>query len=353
MGLIDRAVFPRDKLCGGLLTGRSRRAINAIFQTDLPQDLALVRDCASFHLASGPLATLTDVPPMALTMRRDFDGWLREQALAAGALDFGGQGLRDIDTDARSLTLASGDTLRFGAMIGADGVKSPTARALFGRAFDPARIGFALEIEAPPSDAPLRIDLDAAHWGYGWSFPKAHSTTIGIGGWQARNPDLKSQMAAYLARLGLDPGAHRIKGHHLPFGDFRRQPGRGAVVLAGDAAGLVDPITGEGIAYALESGALAARAAVAALARGKPDSALTIYLDSLRPALRELAHARRLRLLMFHPATAPTFHRGFARSRQMTRDFMHLLAGDIGYPQVMGRLTLRLPRLAAMALTGR
>ena len=123
----------------------------------------------------------------------------------------------------------------------------------------------------PPgnADRPLRIDFGAAHWGYGWDFPKSGSSTIGIGGVLSRNEDMKGAMAAYLDLLGQDP-TQPVKGHHLPFGDFRRRPGRGAVLLAGDAAGLVDPITGEGIAYALKSGQLAAQAAVQALAEDAP-----------------------------------------------------------------------------------
>ena len=77
-------------------------------------------------------------------------------------------------------------------MIGADGANSLVARTLYGEAFDHARIGFGLEIEAPApaADAPVRIDFGAAEWGYGWNFPKAGSATIGIGGVHGRNPGM-------------------------------------------------------------------------------------------------------------------------------------------------------------------
>ncbi|VAV89639.1 Geranylgeranyl/isoprenyl reductase [hydrothermal vent metagenome] len=168
--------------------------------------------------------------------------------------------------------LGKGQTLEFTALIGTDGVNSMVAKALYGRAFNPGKIGFALEIEAQstsPVDesSALRIDFDAAAWGYGWQFPKRAGHTIGICGLQACNPDMKAHLTAYPERLGQGENA-RVKGHFLPFGDFRRKPGRGNILLVGDAAGLVDPITGEGIAYALQSGRMAALAVHRAISGG-------------------------------------------------------------------------------------
>ena len=78
---------------------------------------------------------------------------------------------------ARRLTLKDGRALAYGVLIGADGANSQVARHLFGQSFDRARIGFGLEIEAGGDhvrpDAPIRIDLGAVEWGYGWVFPKA------------------------------------------------------------------------------------------------------------------------------------------------------------------------------------
>ncbi|QLQ19924.1 MAG: hypothetical protein HZT43_16740 [Exiguobacterium profundum] len=91
-----------------------------------------------------------------------------------------------------AMTLEDGTALSARALIGADGVNSAVAKALFGRAFDPAGIGFALETEVPgPPAAAAELDLAAAAWGYGWAFPKAGGTTVGVGGVAGRNPDLR------------------------------------------------------------------------------------------------------------------------------------------------------------------
>ncbi|PIV88142.1 MAG: geranylgeranyl reductase, partial [Hydrogenophilales bacterium CG17_big_fil_post_rev_8_21_14_2_50_63_12] len=84
------------------------------------------------------------------------------------------------------------------------------------------------------------------------------------GGLHAKNPALKKVFHGFLAaRFGSVPEG-RIKGHYLPFGDYRKVPGRRNVLLCGDAAGLVDPITGEGIAFAMLSGLYAAEAIIEA-----------------------------------------------------------------------------------------
>lgn len=342
--IIDKADFPRAKLCGGLITGRSRALYRQIFDRDLSPDLFEQRGTVVFHAGGAPLGPEITSPPIFLTMRWDMDAHLLDLARAAGAEDFTGRRIAKLDTDSPSVTLEDGTQLRGRVMIGADGVNSAVARALFGRAYDPATIGFALEVEAPadPVPEPIRVDLDAASWGYGWRFAKAGSTTIGVGGLEARNPDMKQALAAYRARLG-DTSDARIKGHFLPFGAYARIPGKGCVLLAGDAAGLVDPITGEGIAYALQSGAAAAAAAERAISSGRPTAALHTYQRALRPIHRALRMAGWLRPLMFSARGQPLFHRAFAGSTVLKRAYLRLLAGEVEYPAVCAFVLRRLP----------
>lgn len=348
--LIDHKRFPREKLCGGLITGRSRRHHREIFGRELPAAQFDRKTEVDFHLHGRPLGRIGDAPPLDLTMRWDFDAALCGHAIAAGAQDLTGRTVTQLDVAARCLTLAGGGQLRYGVLIGADGVNSRVARQLFGASFDRARIGFGLEIEATgrdlAPDAPIRIDIAAAGWGYGWRFPKRCSTTVGVGGILARNGDMKAAMQRYLAQLGIDEGGYRVRGQFLPFGDFRRRPGCGAVLLAGDAAGLVDPITGEGIAHALHSGRLAAEAAGAALAAGHPETALRHYLRGLRPVHASLRAARLIRPLFHVPLLQRRFEPAFRRSTTLRRQYMDLLAGEAEYADILRALARRLPALA-------
>ena len=298
--VIDKAALPRAKLCGGLFTGRARHYYRDIFGTDLDPALFEPRERIAFHLGSTPLGAPEEILPMYLTMRWDMDAHLFDLARAAGVADFTGQRIDQLDPGANRVTLADGRVLSYGCLIGADGVQSIVARALFGRPFDPDKIGFALEVEAPaePDNTLVRIDFDAAKWGYGWQFPKRGSTTIGIGGLQRHNADMKARLHQYRARLD-DDSAPRVKGHFLPFGDYKKRPGRGNVLLAGDAAGFVDPITGEGIAYALKSGQMAAKSAATALAAAAPQTAIKGYQARIKPIHQSLRMACILRPLIF------------------------------------------------------
>ena len=349
VALIDKARFPRPKLCGGLITGRCATHLKDVFNLDIDPQLFETRRNFEFFMDGKPLGRLDGVPPTHLTMRWDFDQLLVSKALAAGVADYTGQRVETLDLEANRITLQSGETLGYTCLIGADGVQSIVARALFGDPFDKSRVGFALEIEAPSQtptpDTPIRIDFAAADWGYGWSFPKRGSTTIGLGGLHDKNPDMKGHLARYLDTLHTGQDA-RVKGHFLPFGGYRSVPGRANVLLAGDAAGFVDPITGEGIGHAIQSGALAATAAADAIAAGRPDTALALYRPKTRPIRTALRSARLLRPVIFSPALKPFFASTFRASRTLKRDYMHLLSGDAEYPQLLARTALRLPRAA-------
>lgn len=357
VALIDRKTFPRDKLCGGLITGRARRHYAEIFGHDMPFEPQDRKTTVDFRYRGQPVGIIEDAPVLCATMRWDMDAMLCAHAMGAGAQDFTGRTVEEINRDARTVTLKGGAVLGYGVLIGADGVNSQVARALFGQPFDRARIGFGLEIEAVGAQidpaAPVRIDLGAAQWGYGWVFPKRCSTTVGVGGLLDKNPEMKRAMSAYCDMLGIDAAVASFKGQFLPFGDFRTVPGQGAVLLAGDAAGLVDPITGEGIGYAMQSGQLAAKAALAALSAGQAETALTRYRHALRPVHRALRMARLIRPVIFLPALEPGFARAFQRSSTLRRDYLRLMAGEVEYEQILARLVLRLPRLGLMALRAR
>lgn len=354
VALLDRAAFPRDKLCGGGVTGRAARQLADVFGLGVAPDLFLSSRRVRFAAAGRILGEIDDGPPLHLTMRRDFDARLHALAVAAGAEAYLRIRLADLDPGARTVDLADGRRLGFGVLIGADGVNSAVARHLFGRPFDPATIGFALEIEAPPAaDERVEIDLAAARWGYGWAFPKHHSLTLGVGGLHRLNPAMKAHLAAYLQRHGAAQAVPDCKGQFLPAGDFRTQPGRGAVLLAGDAAGLVDPLTGEGIAHAILSGRQAAEAAAEALAAGAPAGALPRYREALAPLHGELRQARTLaRLLFGRPSHGAMLHIITARP-SMQRRMLALLSGDVDYADIRRGFLLRLARHAAATLLRR
>ena len=331
--LVDKAVFPRGKLCGGLLSGRTAAQIARVFGTLPPGEIVQPQSDFIFSWNGKPFTGGTSPIGLHLTMRRDFDWWLLSQAEAAGVVVH--QGIRDADPGLEDgiLKLPDGQIIAWGAMIGADGVNSAVARGLFGAAFDQQTIGFCLEAEVPyaqsvrPKGAPLQIDFGGIKSGYAWSFPKKRSVTVGLGAIKSRVGDFKPVMAALMALHAKDPGSVPVKGHYIPFGDFRAVPGRGNVILAGDAAGLVDPLTGEGIAYAIESGALAAGKVADWLAGGKAGDLTEDYTAGLAGMHAALAASNHLASVM-HQRLVPAFvKRKLVSQERVQRKFFAILGG--------------------------
>lgn len=354
VALIDKAAFPRDKLCGGLITGRTVRYMDGIF--GLPVLPHLFRPSTRFRLTyqGRVIGRDDDAPALQMTMRRDFDAELHARAQAAGVTVFAPVRVTSIDTEAPGLMLSDGRTLSGRVLIGADGANSAVARALFGRAYDPAEIGFGLEVELDraemPDDDTTEVDLGAALWGYGWVFPKHGSVTLGVGGGHAQNPDMKAHFRAYLTQHAphIAPDRVKCKGAFLPFGAYRKTPGRGAVLLAGDAAGLVDPITGEGIAWAMKSGEFAGQAAAEAIRQDRP--AMEAYMARLGYIHREMAAARRIRTLIYAPIIRRHFPRVVERNPSMTRSYLRLLSGQIDYADLGSRVLWRTARRFVTAM---
>lgn len=341
VALVDRARFPRDKLCGGGLTGRAVATMERVF--DLAPDPGQSLTTRHVRIVAGDrvIGDWPEAPPLIMVMRRDFDAMLLAAALRAGAEDLTGCRVVSVDTRAPSLVLEDGRTIAARVLVGADGAAGVAARALHGRPHDPATVGFALEVEAPAQPgAAVEIDLAAAAWGYGWAFPKQASLTVGLGGVHIRNADMKAALAAYAARHGAQ--GLRCKGAFIPSG--RVVAGRGAVMLAGDAAGCVDPITGEGIAWAMETGHLAARAAIAALAAGDPASAAPRHWQAMARVRGELCRARMLSQILHRPSFQARCHRLLTAQPRLQARFLALLAGQIDYADLGLRSLWRILR---------
>ena len=325
--LVDRATFPRDKLCGGCLTLRALGVMQRVF--GLQPDPAATLTTGHVRLVAGTrvLGDLPDAPPLSMVMRRDLDAALWAEAVRRGAEPLTAR-LESVDTATPAITVAGGGSITARVLIGADGATSRVARALHGR---PPPMSFALEIEAPPRPgAVVDLDLTAAVAGYGWAFPKTGSLTLGVGGLASRNPDLRAAMATYAARHGVPSDG--CKGAFLPAGHV--QSGRGAVLLAGDAAGTCDPVTGEGLAWAMASGALAGHAAALALAAGHPAQAAGRHARAMRPVRSALFRARLLARALHHPRLNARFLNAIAASPRLQRRYLSLLAGQVDYADI-------------------
>ena len=276
--LLDRA--GRIKPCGGAIPPRLIRDF------DIPDELLVAHVTAARMVA--PSAKTVDMPIdggfVGMVDREQFDEWLRERAAAAGAVRRTGHFDHishdpDGTTVVHYLTRLSGDSetlsVRTRAVIGADGAKSAVARqSVRGGNRVPYVFAYHEIVRSPrhgQTDFHSGTDFDSKRCDvyyqgrlspdfYGWVFPHGDTTSVGIGSAQ-KGFSLRRSVGALRATAGLaDAETIRREGAPIPLRPLRRWDNGRDVVLAGDAAGVVAPASGEGIYYAMVGGQLAAEA---------------------------------------------------------------------------------------------
>jgi geranylgeranyl reductase family protein len=325
--LADRARFPRDKPCGGGVTGRALRQAPCDI-TPVVERVVHTFELRLHHHRS--FRRTSSEPLILMTQRRRLDLFLAEQAVAAGASFRDNARVEQIELGANGVTATVGGTsVTADLLVGADGANGVVARAA-GLEAGIVR-GVALEGNVPWSlldddryTSTAVVELGAPAGGYGWLFPKGEHANLGVGGWAAEGPNLRGHLARLARAYSVDPAAIvDVRGHRLP---MRRvgasTPGHDRVLLVGDAAGLVDPLSGDGIYEAFASARLAAEAILAA----DPGR----YAETLSRALDHHAGASwaAKRALDRHPAVCFWA----ARSPGVFGVVAGLLRGDVGHP---------------------
>jgi flavin-dependent dehydrogenase len=276
-----------------------------------------------------------------MTQRSRLDAYLAESAVGAGAEFHDGEGVTSIDLDGAPTVRTTRGTYSAEVLIGADG-----ANGLVGRASGlsaGAEYAVALEGSLPASDRLLdewrdyiAMDLGSIASGYGWVFPKGDHLNVGVGTWSYAGFTLRSKLARLSRSFGFNPGKlDNIRGYRLPVRARGSRIADGRVAVVGDAAALVDPLTGEGIHMAFASGSLAADSAVSLLSGETED--MSSYQRSVDHDLQpELATAAILQEL-FHLAPPP-YVALLKRSEKFWRLFCYLIRGDLTYPDFMRKI---------------
>lgn len=265
VAVLEKSALPRYKPCGG---GIVRKAMQF-----LPVDVSefIERQCyqvelnfISYHLH---FTAKRKQPIVSMTMRDKFDYSLVSAARVAGADIFSKCRVVDVDSKVDSIELMTGKgpfQARF--VVGADGALSTVAKKSgWGES---RKLIPAIESEIPVSKNEMdrfchsaRFDFGLFSSGYGWVFPKKNHLSVGVLSMRKNTVRLNDMMENYLNALGLDPSTRSKRyGYLIPVTPRNDTFMRERVLLAGDAAGFANPITGEGISFALLSGQIAADA---------------------------------------------------------------------------------------------
>jgi len=290
---LEKRIMPRPKLCAGAL---SPRAV-AMLDFDIAEAVECEVHGAVIYSRTGqPIEMSTQETRGLVVDRPRFDHLLLKRAAAAGAQVQEGEAVVKV-TPGQIIEVQTGRaTYRARHLIGADGANSVVARAL---AYPRGHVGYALECVIPDRHEIIRRHPELPVFfygylpsGYGWIFPRQGGASVGIGVFAGHARAIRALFRDFLDALSLPAEyAQRCRGFPRPactIGTLRRY-GRENILVAGDAACLIDPMTGEGISYAMQSGELAARSILGSLLGHEPAS--RAYGRALRSIRHDLLFA--------------------------------------------------------------
>lgn len=350
--VLERAEHPRYKTCGGGLIGASLAAVDG--QIEVP-----ARDqirSATFTLrGEREFSRENDEPILAMVMREEFDAALLRRATGNGAVVRQRAPVRALDQAGgrASARLADGSVVTARVIIGADGSSGVSARHV-GVRFDQVDLGLELEIAVPPHVERQWAGRVLLDWGeipasYGWVFPKGDRLTVGVIAARGNGDATRDYLREFTDRLKLGSfDVLRDSGHLTRCRSDASGLRNGRVIVAGDAAGLLDPWTREGISFALRSGALAGEFAAKAAASQRAEdakSSLDEYVAAVNRVLVPDMRAGRTLLSAFTRHTG-TFHSGLG-SPKGWRVFVKMCRSDIALSALVSRPSARLA-LAAL-----
>lgn len=329
--VLDRAHFPRYKTCGGGLIGPTLAALPTGFNVPARTDVHR----ATFSLAGRRWADRrSERQLLRLVDRAEFDAALLDSARGAGAHVEHGVTVTDIEQDADQVTLTTSQgpmTARH--VIGADGSTSRIARHV-GVALSSVDLGLEVELETGDQHARWegRVHLD---WGadpgtYAWVFPKGDTLTVGVIQSRGNAPATRAYLSSFVSGMGLASLTEVMSSGHLTRTRTVGSPlSRGRVLVAGDAAGLLEPWTREGISFAVRSGQYAGRAVADGVGRVGDDPAVVqaAYDMAVEATLAREMVAGRIALRAFERNPA-LMHHIVARTERGWREFTRLTGGD-------------------------
>ena len=330
--LVDKADFPRDKVCGGALSSRA---------AELLTDSGMISTAELDRLTEKTHRTLllwnrdellrkytSDSCPVRIISRMEFDNFLLEKAASSGAEVITDETAVSIDSS--SVKTSSGRSIRYSFLVGADGCNSFVRKTSFGRSG--RKTGIGLEYLLPLSEVNditdgLHIHFGYLPYGYAWVFPGRENICIGAGvvGSKASPQDVKSALMEFLDTREISVRNHTMKAASIPSLSLHRSMGAGQVYLAGDAAGLVDQVSGEGLGHAIESGFLVAEAIISGGDRK------TMLIRANEGCLGTVRQSEFYRHLLFSRLTDKLAMRKLRESEAFARGYWNLISGNQSY----------------------
>lgn len=355
--LLERAAIPRYKTCGGGLIGCSQRFLPANLGVTVHDEIEAV----TFGLRGRWQRTMssTGAARCRMVFRDELDAALTRAAAEAGATVRDRTAVLAVEDEdgVVALRTGAGDVVRGRAVVGADGSASRVGRHIGVRC---EQVDLALEVEVPVDRGTAsrwrgRMLLE---WGplpgsFGWVFPKGDICTAGVVAAKGQGEATKSYLREFLSRHGFDRLTPLHDTGHLTRCRSRDSPlARDRVLVAGDAAGLCDPWSREGISFALRSGVRAGEAAVR-IVRAEDAAGLERaragYAAAIQPTLGAEMRASRQVMDLFTRRPG-VLHTALTAVPPVWRGVDAYLTGTTSIPELLGTRTARAALRAVRAL---
>ncbi|MEL6579450.1 MAG: geranylgeranyl reductase family protein [Cyanobacteria bacterium J06621_12] len=341
--VLEKANFPRDKSCGGGISPAIAQWFDFDFAPVIQNHVSQVK--YTFKMADPAEVKLQGVTPMWMVGRSQFDNFLIEQATDKGAEFKSGVEVTGASLEGETWQVQTSEGTFAGKyLIAADGANSTVAK-LLGMEDTSTIAAASLQVPGELSDRRKQtafFDFGSLKNGFMWCFPKADGYSFSAA--YVRNPkgkpdELKKQLTKYAELFGLDASQGEYKEHPLNLWDQERSLHSDRALLAGEAAGMVDPLIGEGIRPAMFTGVRAAGAVMEALSGDA--NALASYTESINQEWgANLAKADFLAGLFFK---APKIAYKMGVKRPSAGQLMgKILCGELSYSQVAEKATKKL-----------
>ena len=268
--IIDKQVFPRNKLCAGGVTQKTFELLKSLnLGQEFKGENTIISKSVSIYLKDKYITDIECKGNTYLVDRFEFDEYLVRAYEKKGGKLLENTKIKNIDTENNIITLYDNQNIKIKYIIGADGAVGIT-RSLQDKDIKPH--GFCLQVDVDKINTNYNSDKMSMYYGvlpygYGWIFPKKNHLSVGFIGEYDKKIDYKCEFEKFLSSVGINCDRSEFKGAFIPFGQYLNKPINQDknLLLVGDAAGFVDPITGEGIYFAVLSGLKASETIVKAI----------------------------------------------------------------------------------------
>lgn len=339
--IVDKAIFPRKKLCGGVITEKTIRLLGQVYG-NISIEMIIDSSCNTlgiYHAASGKICKYSHpTRKMHFIDRTIFDNFFLEKAGSAGCVVLTGQEV--IKVKDNSIIVGSGEEIFADFIVGADGANSIVRKSLSSD-IRKKHYAIALEVDVDYKHLKCFDDKDGiflkmyfgfVNFGYGWVFPKKDFVTVGLEGLVYSNTesirDLFVTFLKFTSKGDVSSLIQNIAGFPTPFHNLIKKPGRKNIFLVGDAAGLIEPITGEGIYFAILSGKLTSEAILAG------GNCISNYNYLIKKNIHKLLNqAYCMKRFFFHSKGLPYVMFKMKHNAKYCRYYFDLLSGEIDYIQ--------------------